>query len=91
MFVRDIMTKNAFYIHDDSRVGDAVKFLKEHGVTSLPVVDHKKRLLGTFSLSDIVKSKVDHNSASRRKASADQLRQAVSDMDYESLIIHDFE
>ncbi|ESP89333.1 CBS domain-containing protein [Candidatus Halobonum tyrrellensis] len=52
--VDDIYTDDIISIADDSRVGQAINRLREHGISRLPVVDDDGRLTGILTTHDIV-------------------------------------
>jgi predicted transcriptional regulator len=54
MLVRDLMTSPAVTIRPDDEVGEAARLLDRLSLTSLPVVDHDRRLLGILSEADVV-------------------------------------
>lgn len=55
--VKDIMSKNPFYIHPDESLDVALRRLHIHSVNRLPVVDPKDphRLVGLITRSDIIR------------------------------------
>lgn len=52
--VADISTENIVTIKDQSRVGQAINRLREHGISRLPVVDETESLTGIVTTHDIV-------------------------------------
>lgn len=51
--VRDVMTSDVKYCHDDEDVSDVARNMAELGVRRLPVVDRDKRLVGMVALSNV--------------------------------------
>jgi CBS domain-containing protein len=54
--VRDVMTTDIKYCHDDEDVASVAKNRAELGVRRLPVVNRDKRLVGIVALSNIAQS-----------------------------------
>ena len=54
--VRDVMTTEIRYCHDDEDVAGVAKNMAELGVRRLPVVNRDKRLVGIVALSNIAQS-----------------------------------
>jgi CBS domain-containing protein len=54
MLVRDLMTSPAVTIRPDDEVLEAARLLDRLNLTSLPVVDHDRRLLGILSEADVI-------------------------------------
>ena len=51
--ISQIMSKNIITIFPEKTVEEALKLMKENKVKQLPVVDKKKQLVGTVSMTDI--------------------------------------
>ncbi|MFQ5734673.1 MAG: HPP family protein [Planctomycetaceae bacterium] len=51
---RDVMTKSVIVVRQSDDVATAVEVLKSHHITGTPVVDETGRLVGIFSISDVV-------------------------------------
>lgn len=51
--VRDVMTSDVKYIHDDESVEEAARNMSDLQVRRLPVVDGDNRLVGIVSLGDL--------------------------------------
>ncbi|MFH0971053.1 MAG: CBS domain-containing protein [Candidatus Micrarchaeota archaeon] len=58
---KDIMNQNVIVAKKDQRVIDAVKLLKEKGISQLPVSDAHGRLVGSISEKSVI-NKVDEGS-----------------------------
>ncbi|MGI6078820.1 MAG: KpsF/GutQ family sugar-phosphate isomerase [Fastidiosipilaceae bacterium] len=56
VIIDEVMTKNPVCLSPDMLVYDSVKIIKEKKVTFFPVVDEKKKLLGTIRLMDVARS-----------------------------------
>lgn len=56
VIIDEVMTKNPVCLSPDMLVYDSVKMIKEKKVTFFPVVDEKKKLLGTIRLMDVARS-----------------------------------
>jgi CBS domain-containing protein len=54
--VRDVMTTEIKYCHEDEDVASVAKNMAELGVRRLPVVNRDKRLVGIVALSNIAQS-----------------------------------
>ena len=54
--INDVMTKNPKIISSNNMAVDALKFLKENNINSLPVVDNNNILVGTITWQMIVKA-----------------------------------
>ena len=54
--VRDVMTTEIRYCHEDEDVASVAKNMAELGVRRLPVVNRDKRLVGIVALSNIAQS-----------------------------------
>lgn len=57
--VREIMTADIKYCHDDEDLVHVSRNMSELGVRRLPVVDRDKRLVGMVALSNIANAGVD--------------------------------
>jgi CBS domain-containing protein len=51
--VREVMTHEAPFCFHDQRVREAGRIMEARQIRRLPVVNHKKRLLGIISLADL--------------------------------------
>jgi CBS domain-containing protein len=51
----DVMTPGAVTIAPDADIGEAIKLLKEHDVSALPVVDDSGTVVGIISEADLVR------------------------------------
>jgi len=51
--VRDVMSPQVLYCHDDQTVEDVLKNMGEQQIRRLPVVDKDKRLVGVISIGDL--------------------------------------
>lgn len=51
--VRDVMTANVIYCHDDQDVDEAADLMKRHQIRRLLVLDRNKKLVGIVSLGDL--------------------------------------
>ena len=52
--VGDLMTRNVHTIRPETRVGQAINLMTQHGITSLPVVSAHGQLLGLISDSQLI-------------------------------------
>ena len=52
--VKDIMTGKVVTIKPDATLLDAINLMSKNGITRLPVVDKKNKLIGIITRSDIV-------------------------------------
>lgn len=57
--VREVMSDSIKYVFEDEAVEDVAKSMGELQVRRLPVLDHKKRLVGIVSLGDLAQKKTD--------------------------------
>jgi len=57
--VREVMSDSIKYVYEDDAVEDVAKNMGELQVRRLPVLDHKKRLVGIVSLGDLAQRKTD--------------------------------
>ena len=56
--VRSVMTVTPRIAHDDE-LGSAVVYrMEQHGIISMPVVDHEERLVGVIHLHDLMRARV---------------------------------
>jgi CBS domain-containing protein len=56
--VRDIMTPEVFWCFDDAELEEVARLMEEKKIRRLPIINHKKRLVGIVSLGDLaVRSK----------------------------------
>ncbi len=51
---RDIMTKNAVSVKEDTPIYEAVKLLVKHNISGMPVVEDDMTLVGILSEKDLV-------------------------------------
>ena len=52
----EIMTKNPYYVFDDSPVIEAAEMMGSYGIGHLPVLDHETyRVVGVISMRDILR------------------------------------
>jgi len=56
MSAMDIMTSNPYTIRPEEALSHAAELMIEHGVSGLPVVDKKGRVLGIITKTDIVRA-----------------------------------
>lgn len=52
----DVMSPELYYCFEDQYVEDVLRSMGEQQVRRLPVVDHRRRLVGMVSLSDLSRS-----------------------------------
>jgi CBS domain-containing protein len=71
MKVADIMRTTLETISPDDTVGTAVTTLAEQHVSGLPVVDHRDRLVGVISMTDVLQLLSEASDAERRSAMLD--------------------
>jgi CBS domain-containing protein len=53
--IRDIMNAQPIAVHPEDSVHHALSLLIEHGISGLPVVDNKRRVVGVLSEKDVLK------------------------------------
>lgn len=53
---KDAMITNVIEIDPDQTIGQAIDILKSHSIRSVPVVDKDRKLVGYFSLHQLLKS-----------------------------------
>jgi CBS domain-containing protein len=53
--VRDVMTTEVRYCHDDDAISDATDIMAELQIRRLPVINRDKRLAGILSLADVAR------------------------------------
>jgi CBS domain-containing protein len=51
--VREVMSSEVRYVHDDDTAEDAARVMSELQVRRLPVIDRAKKLVGIVSLGDL--------------------------------------
>ena len=51
--VRDTMSDGIVHVFDDQDVEEAARLMAQHQIRRLPVIDHKKQLVGIVSLGDL--------------------------------------
>jgi len=61
--VSEIMNRSAFFCYEDEDCASALRFMKEHNLTYLPVVDREMRIVGIFNREEVAKK-----SSSKRAA-----------------------
>jgi CBS domain-containing protein len=66
MRVADIMQTHLETIRADDRVADAVATLADQHVSGLPVLDHRNRLVGVISSTDVLQLLSDVSDSERR-------------------------
>ncbi len=54
--VEDVMNQNPYTLHKDKLAVDALVFIKERNINSLPIVDESNHLVGTITWQMIVKA-----------------------------------
>lgn len=54
--IKDIMTKDPFTVNPFNTLGDALVLLLKARVSTLPVVDKEKRVVGIISIRDVLKA-----------------------------------
>ena len=55
MLVRDVMSRRPWTVGSGTSVTGALRLLAEHRVTSLPVIDARRRLIGVVSEADLIR------------------------------------
>jgi CBS domain-containing protein len=55
MLVREVMTPRPLTVHPGTETKTALRLLDQHAVTSLPVVDGDRRIVGVVSEADLVR------------------------------------
>ena len=58
MLVQEVMTREPVTATPGTRVKVALQRLAEHGITALPVVDARRRLLGIVSEADLIREAI---------------------------------
>jgi CBS-domain-containing membrane protein len=53
--VSEIMNRSAVFCYEDEDCASACRFMKEHDLAYLPVVDRQMRIVGIFSLKEVEK------------------------------------
>ncbi len=53
--IKDVMNKKVVTVKENTALNKAISLMDKHGYKELPVVDSKKRLLGTISYFDILR------------------------------------
>jgi len=56
MTAMDIMTSNPYTVKQEETLSHAAELMIEHGISGLPVVDKKSRVLGIITKTDIVRA-----------------------------------
>lgn len=54
--IKDLMIKNPITVHPDHTIEEAAQLLLERGISGLPVLDTKARLVGIITKSDIFRA-----------------------------------
>lgn len=70
--VADLMHTDLRTLSPDATVSEAIVRLADAHVTGLPVVDHRGRLLGVLSTTDIVEAEAEADDATARTAVLEQ-------------------
>jgi len=65
MFVREVMTRTVVTIAPDAHVKEALVLLDRHGITSIPVVDARGRIVGVVGEADLLRDAVPHDPRAR--------------------------
>lgn len=68
MRVRDIMTRPVFTIRPTDPVEGAAALLADRGITALPVVDERNRLVGMVSEGDLLRDRVPEDPTAHLRA-----------------------
>jgi CBS domain-containing protein len=58
MLVREVMTQDVVTVGPEATVKQAIRLLKEHRITAMPVVDPARRLVGVISEADVLRDAV---------------------------------
>jgi CBS-domain-containing membrane protein len=53
--VSEIMNRKTVFCYEDEDCASACRFMKEHDLAYLPVVDREMRIVGIFSLKEVEK------------------------------------
>ncbi|MCL5117162.1 MAG: CBS domain-containing protein [Firmicutes bacterium] len=56
MIARDMMTTDVIKIESSASIGEAVKLLRRHTISGLPVVDEHGRLVGAITGGDVLRA-----------------------------------
>lgn len=56
MIARDLMTTEVIKIESTSSIGEAVRLLRRHTISGLPVVDKNDRLIGVITGGDVLRA-----------------------------------
>ncbi|MFO8083561.1 MAG: CBS and ACT domain-containing protein [Desulfobacterales bacterium] len=54
--IKELMIKNPMTVHPDHTIEEAAQLLLEHGISGLPVLDAKEKLVGIITKSDIFRA-----------------------------------
>jgi CBS domain-containing protein len=54
--VADVMTRDVLSLHSEATLRDAIAFLATQHVSGAPVLDAKRRMVGTISSSDVLQA-----------------------------------
>jgi CBS domain-containing protein len=65
MQVADLMKTDVAVVHEDASTSEAVIRLADAHVHGVPVVNHRGRVLGVLSSSDIVQATAEHSDAAQ--------------------------
>lgn len=55
MLVRDVMSRRPWTVTTGTSIQGAISLLAEHGVTSMPVVDGRRHVVGVVSEADLIR------------------------------------
>ncbi|MCY0898670.1 MAG: CBS domain-containing protein [Firmicutes bacterium] len=56
MLARELMTTQVITVNANATIGDAVKLLRRHTISGLPVVDDNGRLVGVITGGDVLRA-----------------------------------
>lgn len=69
--VREIMQRDVLSLAPESTIRDFARLLEEHGVSGVPICDHKRNVLGVASAADLVRFTAESEETSFSDESAD--------------------
>ena len=61
MRASDVMTRSVVTVRPETRVAEAAAQLREHGITSMPVLDEDDRVIGIVSEVDLLRDRMPHD------------------------------
>lgn len=61
MRASDVMTRSVVTVRTDTSVADAAALLRDHGITSMPVLDEDDRVIGIVSEVDLLRDRMPHD------------------------------